>query len=227
MTDGVYKSIECMFDEISSPDTMRELAKRLQKLECQNNSKKEMSSSALLRLEEDHHRTYQEAAQVNVRSPRAVQYRKRDDMTLVVCQFGQSIDQFVASNVVQIPADVQPVAIPRCFYSNCSIENARYSVNGPPCPDHPNDDRSFVIINGGNSFKAFGIFDGHDGSNASIFASDYMERLLQAELKIKIETERNMEAVLQEMFAKTDGAFFYRIQKLLNEKKHISEILKV
>ncbi len=226
MTDGVYNSIESMYGYVSSSDAMIVLTKLLHELEAQNNSQKEVSRHVLQRVEKIHHETYQEAAQIDIQSPRAVQCRKRDDMTLSVCQFGLGIDQSVALSNMHVPADLPPVPVPRSFYSSYSIENARYSMDGSQNPDHSNDDRCFVIDNGG-SFKAFGIFDGHDGSNASVFASQYIEDFLRKTFPKQVEAGRNVDDILQEMFVKTDSAFFHKMRNFLNEKKQISRELKV
>lgn len=88
MTDGVYKSLESMSEESSSFDSMQELAKRLQEARTHApNSLKNIGKRVLSDLQEDHCQTYQKHATVDIRSPLAVQCRKRDDMTLIVYGF--------------------------------------------------------------------------------------------------------------------------------------------
>ena len=91
MTDGVYKSIENMHENISTTDALQELCTRLKTAEqsCSSNLK-EVSKCMLETLKDDHHGCYQKYAQVDVQSLLAVQCRKRDDMTLVTYRIGKS-----------------------------------------------------------------------------------------------------------------------------------------
>ncbi len=91
MSDGVYKSIENMHEDISTTDALQELCSRLKAAEqsCLSNLK-EVSKFMLEKLKDDHHRCYREYAQIDVQSLIAVQCRKRDDMVLVTYRFGKS-----------------------------------------------------------------------------------------------------------------------------------------
>ena len=132
-------------------------------------------------------------------------------------------------------SDQSPLPLPRNLLSMYSTENARYSVAEAPRPDHPNDDRFFHYSNPGNNFKAFGVFDGHDGNNASDFASEYMEKYMEEIFLTKVGDDSEIKSTLQdriektlcEMFLKTDGAFFRRIESVLKEKKQIRKALQV
>ena len=90
MTDGVYKSLESMQDPANSKtyDPIQELIVKIQEAEKESpKSFQEISKVVLSKIEENHHKTYQENAQTDVKSPLAIQCRKRDDMTLIVYRF--------------------------------------------------------------------------------------------------------------------------------------------
>ena len=135
----------------------------------------------------------------------------------------------------KILSQSDPLPLPRNFLSMYSTENASYSVAEAPRPDHPNDDRFFHCSNPGNNFKAFGVFDGYDGNNASDFASGYMEKYMEEifltkvgdDSEIKCTLQDRIEKTLCEMFIKTDCAFFRRIESVLKEKKQIRKALQV
>ena len=132
-------------------------------------------------------------------------------------------------------SDQSPLPLPRNLLSMYSTENACYSVAEAPRPDHPNDDKFFHCSNPGNNFKAFGVFDGHDGNNASDFASEYMEKYMEEIFLTKVGDDSEIKSTLQdriektlcEMFLRTDGAFFRRIESVLKEKKQIRKALQV
>ena len=125
----------------------------------------------------------------------------------------------------QIPSTASvPTSI---HYSMHSIENARYSIGENPSPDHSNDDRYFVCSTNNSNIMAFGVFDGHDGSNASDFASDYMKKFFHTKFQQMIEGDQSIDSVLQHLFKKTEEAFFQSMSNSLSEKKNISQQLKV
>ena len=90
MTDGVYKSLESMQDpaNLKTYDPMHDLIVKIQEAEKESpKSFQEISKVILSMIEENHHKTYQENAPTDVKSPLAIQCRKRDDMTLIVYRF--------------------------------------------------------------------------------------------------------------------------------------------
>ncbi len=124
------------------------------------------------------------------------------------------------------------------YHDDCSghsIQNCRYpttSVGGLANPDHSNEDRYFNHHHdhGGRSFKTFGVFDGHDGSNVSDLACQYMESLLTKWFTRdyeKYDHVLHVEKVLEELFFETENVFFKNIHNHINKKKKITEKLKV
>ena len=91
MTDGVYKTLENMQPSESLPyDPMQDLVKRIQAAET-NSSFDLVAEVTLTRMQQDHCRMYNEHVQNDPMSPLAIQCRKRDDMTLIVHKFEQTI----------------------------------------------------------------------------------------------------------------------------------------
>ena len=113
-----------------------------------------------------------------------------------------------------------PQPMPRPLHSASTIENARYSVNQSPRPDHANDDRHFVI-NEGSQLRVFAVFDGHDGSKASEFVCEYMKQFFENQFLSKVESGELIHDILQDAFLKTEDAFFKRIKAFIEEKKAI------
>lgn len=107
--------------------------------------------------------------------------------------------------------------------ANCSqatLENARYSLDKAPMADHPNEDRYFSLA--GPNYKVFGVFDGHDGSRAAGFASNYMMQLFDTPSWTNISRQGNpriVEEALGEFFRATEKDFFRSIQGHINEKE--------
>ena len=98
-----------------------------------------------------------------------------------------------------------------------TLENARYSLESGGMPDHPNEDRHFALET--RLFKAFAVFDGHDGERAVGFASSYMR-----ELFYNVSWERAVAnggeivpKALEEFFKATDREFFKSIRQYINE----------
>lgn len=87
MSDGVYKSMEDTFEESRSIDANKVLIGVMQNILKVNPKLETVADRILERLAKIHKDTYQKAAQEDVRSPRAVTCRKRDDMTLLVYKF--------------------------------------------------------------------------------------------------------------------------------------------
>ena len=87
MSDGVYKSMEDTFQESRSIDANKVLIGVMQNILKVNPKLETVADRMLERVAKIHKDTYQKAAQEDVRSPRAVTCRKRDDMTLLVYKF--------------------------------------------------------------------------------------------------------------------------------------------
>lgn len=111
---------------------------------------------------------------------------------------------------------------------NCSsstLENARYSLDSDPRPDHPNEDRYFALEN--RSFKVFAVFDGHDGGRAAGFASSYMRELFHA-----VSWERALASggevvpqALEQFFKATEREFFKGIQPIISEVQSLKSVI--
>lgn len=112
--------------------------------------------------------------------------------------------------------------------ANCSLstlENARYSLESDPKPDHPNEDRHFALEN--RTFKVFAVFDGHDGGRAAGFTSYYMRQLFSA-----VSWERAVmtggEIIAQAMdqfFRTTDKEFFNSIRQYISEVQSLKSVI--
>ena len=89
MTDGVYKSIESGFEQQQSIESNKVLTNILETSERRVGLGR-VSDSILERICKVHRDTYEDSARKDPRSPRAVECRKRDDMTLVVYKFPDS-----------------------------------------------------------------------------------------------------------------------------------------
>jgi TAK1-binding protein 1 len=145
---------------------------------------------------------------------------------LPVSGTGHSIHQVDLQPSPSLP-DYHELQVP--YYSFSTIENARYSLDFEreyssliSKSDHPNDDRVFVINKEGNS-TVLVVLDGHDGSNASSFAEDYMYDCLY---KNDLSRAHNyMGSLLISLFLETENAFFQRIQKHIVRKRDIQQLL--
>ena len=108
-----------------------------------------------------------------------------------------------------------------------SIENSRYTANGRANRDHSNEDRCFVGVDD-RSFKIFGVFDGHDGSNASDLACDYTQSRFKRRFQRDYEKSVHLvEKILEDLFTNTEEVFFKNIQHFIKEKKRITRRLEV
>ena len=88
MSDGVYKSIEAVFNDPLSAEANKVLLNMI--LNEEKNVKDDLSilsSTVLDRIRRLHHDTYQKSAKESPSSPNAVNCRKRDDMTLLIYKF--------------------------------------------------------------------------------------------------------------------------------------------
>ena len=92
MTDGVYKSLENLtHPPTADHETMNNLLHIIQFAEttCQSNLSN-VAAEVLENIKDKHGKTYFENAKMDIRSPLAVECRKRDDMTLIVLSFGNN-----------------------------------------------------------------------------------------------------------------------------------------
>ena len=91
MTDGIYKSIEAVFEESASIDTNKVLMNMVnherERLTSQKRQFGILADRVIDRIRAIHEDAYKKHAAKDVRSPVAVACRKRDDMTLLIHQF--------------------------------------------------------------------------------------------------------------------------------------------
>ena len=110
------------------------------------------------------------------------------------------------------------------YYSLAKLENARYSVDQPPRPDHDNDDKAFVINKEGRA-TILAVFDGHDGNKASSFVDDYMYRLFNSDDTLNQLEQFDVHTVLTNVFLDTEEAFFNKLQPFITEKELIQRTI--
>lgn len=114
----------------------------------------------------------------------------------------------------------------RKHFSTATLENERYSLDGIARPDHENEDRSFHHEE--LDYVVFGVFDGHDGSRASGFASAYMRSLFDMQSWRSILGNPNTDIMRQamgEFFRDTEKEFFKSIQKFIDEKDRLQQAI--
>ena len=87
MTDGVYKSIEGMFENQDSIEANKVLVSTIDREMSKSSNFTTVAERVVGRIAQIHHDTYQRKARVDARSPIAVACRKRDDMTLLIYKF--------------------------------------------------------------------------------------------------------------------------------------------
>ena len=87
MTDGIYKSIEALFENQDSIEANRVLVSTVDRELSKSSNFTSVAERVVGRLAQIHHDTYQRKARVDVRSPIAVACEKRDDMTLLLYRF--------------------------------------------------------------------------------------------------------------------------------------------
>ena len=88
MTDGIYKSIEAVFEEKARIDTNKVLMNMVNHERKQLTSQKRQFGILADRVIDRIRAIHEDAYKKNdVRSPIAVACRKRDDMTLLIHQF--------------------------------------------------------------------------------------------------------------------------------------------
>jgi TAK1-binding protein 1 len=99
MTDGVYKSIESTFAEKAGIDSNKVLMSMMNHEKDQLATRKRkfeiLADRVLGRTRANHEDAYKRAAAQDVRSPIAIECRKRDDMTLLIHQFERGLVSFV------------------------------------------------------------------------------------------------------------------------------------
>lgn len=87
MTDGVYKSIEAMFENQDSIEATKVLVSTVDRETSKSSNFTIVAEKVVNKIAQVHHDTYQRKARVNVRSLMAVACEKRDDMTLLLYRF--------------------------------------------------------------------------------------------------------------------------------------------
>ena len=87
MTDGVYKSIEGMFENQVSIEANKVLVSTVERESSESSNFTTVAERVVNRIAQTHHDTYQRKAREDVRSPLAVACEKRDDMTLLLYTF--------------------------------------------------------------------------------------------------------------------------------------------
>ena len=87
MTDGVYKSIEGMFENQDSIEANKVLVSTIDREMSRSSNFTPVADRVVGRISQIHHDTYQRKARLDARSPIAVACRKRDDMTLLIYKF--------------------------------------------------------------------------------------------------------------------------------------------
>ena len=87
MSDGVYKSIEGIFDNKESIEANKVLLNMIDQTIQKERTFTTVSDGVLDRLQKIHKDTYERNARIDPRSPLANACRKRDDMTLIVYKF--------------------------------------------------------------------------------------------------------------------------------------------
>ena len=91
MSDGVYKTIESLPHSAKQGKGEQQLLSILQAaMECNARDFTKVAEHILNKISSAHEHTYHQYASNDPRSPEAVQCRKRDDMALIVYQFGAS-----------------------------------------------------------------------------------------------------------------------------------------
>ncbi len=119
-------------------------------------------------------------------------------------------------------------SIPKCpsgeMCSQATVENARYSLDSQPSSDHPNEDRHFAVE--GENFSVWCVFDGHNGSRAAGFASNYLLKLLHQQFWKHI-VKRADSAIICEalsgLFLDTEKQFFDNMEKYIERKKQLQD----
>ncbi len=107
--------------------------------------------------------------------------------------------------------------------SCATLENARYRLGEvTPKANHENEDRHFVV----NKYKSlvFGVFDGHDGSRAVGFASNFLFKYFNtASWQRVVENNHEIGCVLDEFVRSTEREFFKSIGEDIRRKKFYTD----
>ena len=141
------------------------------------------------------------------------------DSSQTTNRYPQTSNSSVSDSHISYPIPQPPSS--KCF-SQATLENQRYSLEGMPTSDHPNEDRHFSLDCPG--YKAFGVFDGHDGPRAAGFASNYILQLFDTVSWMKLVKSNDSNIVceaLKEFFVVTDKDFFKGMERYINEKESI------
>ena len=102
-----------------------------------------------------------------------------------------------------------------------TLENCRYRLRSTSMSDHDNEDRHFTMNK--NNTQIFGVFDGHDGSRAVGFASNYMMELFNMDSwKKAVDQGQDVAFVLGEIFKDTEREFFKSISRDTKRKEEVA-----
>ena len=89
MTDGVYKTIESLSHRSKPDEGGQPFLSILQSaIECHARDFSRVAEHILTKISNAHEHHYQQYASSDPHSAEAVQCRKRDDMSLIIYQFG-------------------------------------------------------------------------------------------------------------------------------------------
>ena len=86
-TDGVYKSIEGMFEDKGAIEANKVLTHMIQNADSPGSDPTELANAVTKRITVTHENTYKNAAVKDPRSTMAVNCRKRDDTTCIIYKF--------------------------------------------------------------------------------------------------------------------------------------------
>ncbi len=124
-----------------------------------------------------------------------------------------------ASDCTEEPGTSTPTFLTGDVCSMATVENARYSVDGPPLADHPNEDRHFALK--GDKFITWCVFDGHNGSRAAEFAYNYLLKRLCQPSWMSTVKQADIGEALKDMFMDTEKEFFDKMKDHIERKKEL------
>ena len=76
-------------------------------------------------------------------------------------------------------------------------------------------------------FHVYGVFDGHDGSRASEFATIHLPRFLSSQLRKTEMTDEEIQSALKFAIEKVDGEFFSQLSGLIAERMSLQFEMEV
>jgi len=111
--------------------------------------------------------------------------------------------------------------------SSATLDNARYELSKYPRREHENEDGYFTKEK--DNCKVFAVFDGHDGSRAVGFTSNYMAQLFDMPSWHKVvdnkESDDQLRHMLKEFFRATEDSFFQSIAWEIEKKEVYSALI--